>query len=79
MTRDEIGRKVMETSQACSEGYKRGITSFSTEAERDANAKCSIAASNTGWFILQSLGFSTDEIRALADAYRAGDEQKPAG
>lgn len=69
----------METSQACSEGYKRGITSFSTEAERDANAKCSIAASNTGWFILQSLGFSTDEIRALADAYRAGDEQKPAG
>jgi hypothetical protein len=60
----------METSQQCSEGYKRAITSFSTEAERDANEKCANAASNTGYFILQALGFSKDEIRALADAYK---------
>lgn len=70
MDRDEIGRKVMEISQACSEGYKRAITSFSTDAEKDAGEKCSIAASNTGWFILDSLGFSNEEKRALADAYK---------
>jgi hypothetical protein len=69
MDREELGRKVMEASQACAEGYKRGITSFSTDAEKDVNEKCAIAASNTGWFILQSLGFSNEEKRALFDSY----------
>lgn len=70
MDRDEVGRKVVETSQACSDGYRRAITSFSTDAEKDVNEKCAIAASNTGWFILDALGFSDDEKRALVDAYQ---------
>lgn len=70
MDRDEVGRKVMETSQGVCDGYKRTITSFSTDAERDTNEKCAAAASNTGYFILQALGFTKDEIRALADVYR---------
>lgn len=66
MTKDEIGQKIMETSQVLSEGYTSAISEhFSTEAEREASSKCAIAASNTGYFILQALGFSTEEIRAL--------------
>jgi replicative DNA helicase len=71
MTKDEIGRKVMEVSQICSEGYTNAISQqFQTEAEQEANRKCAIAASNTGYFILQSLGFDKDEIASLASAYR---------
>lgn len=71
MDRDEVGRKVMETSQAVAEGYTRAISEqFQTEPEQDANRKCSIAASNTGYFILQALGFTKPEIQALADACR---------
>lgn len=70
MNRDEVGRKVMETSQAVSEGYKRNVTSASTDAEKEENEKCAIAASNTGWFILDALGFSNDEKKALSEAYR---------
>lgn len=56
--REQIGRKVMEVSQICSEGYTNAISEqFQTEAEREANRKCAIAASNTGIFILEALGF----------------------
>lgn len=70
MTKDEIGKKVMETSQGMASGYVRSISQFQTDAENEANRKCAVAASNTGWFILKSLGFSTEEIEALAAPYR---------
>lgn len=71
LLREAIGRKIMEVSQVCSEGYTNAISEqFQTPAEQDANRKCANAASNTGYFILQALGFDKDEIRTLADAYR---------
>lgn len=70
MDREEVGRKVMETSQACSEGYTRAISNFQSAAENEASSKCAIAASNTGYFILQSLGFSNEEIRVLRGKYQ---------
>jgi hypothetical protein len=63
--RDELGRKVMEAAQACAEGYTRGVNE-----DQDVNKKCAIAASNTGWFILEALGFSNKEKRALFNAYQ---------
>lgn len=71
MDRDLVGRKVMEVSQLCADGYTRAISEqFQTEAEREANRKCAIAASNTGHFILEALGFSKEEIRLLRAAYQ---------
>jgi hypothetical protein len=73
MKRYEIGHKVMEVSQACSEGYTRAISEqFQSPAEQDANRKCAIAASNTGYFILQALGFTKDEINILREEYAKG-------
>lgn len=70
-TKDEIGRKVMEVSQVCAEGYTRAISEvFQTEAQREASSQCAIAASNIGYFILQSLGFSKEEIRVLRAEYQ---------
>lgn len=70
MDRGEIGRKIMETSQACCEGYRRNISQFNTAAENEAAEKCAIAASNTGWFILDAMGFSNEEKQALMDKYQ---------
>ena len=69
MDREEVGRKVVETSQACSDGYRRNISQFNTESENCAADACAIAASNTGWFILDALGFSNEEKSALVEAY----------
>lgn len=71
LLREALGRKIMEVSQMCSEGYTNAISEqFQTPAEQEANRKCAIAASNTGVFILGALGFDSDEIRTIADAYR---------
>lgn len=70
LDRDELGRKIMETSQTMASGYERAISEFQADTDNDANRKCAVAASNTGWFILQALGFSTEEIKALAAPYR---------
>ena len=66
MDREELGRKIFEVSQACSDGYRRGITSLSTDAEKDMNEKCACAASNTGFFLLQALGYTKEDM----DRYR---------
>lgn len=70
--RDGMARKIAEVSRDHANGYMRALTSFSTEAERDVAAKCAVAASNTGYFLMQSLGYSNEEIRQAADAARAG-------
>lgn len=70
MDKDEIGRKVMETSQTMAEGYTRAISEhFMTEAQKTAGHQCAVAASNTGYFILRTLGFEPEEIKALRSAY----------
>ena len=70
----DIGRKVVEASQACADGYRRNISQFNTAAENDTEEKCSIAASNTGWFILQALGLTNEEKRELVDEYHANQQ-----
>lgn len=65
MDRDELGRKIVETSRACADGYKRNISQHNTDHENDVAEKCSIAASNTGWFLLKALGYSDDEMKVL--------------
>jgi phosphosulfolactate synthase (CoM biosynthesis protein A) len=68
LTKEEIGKRVTETARTVSDGYKQAISEhFMTDAEREANAKCGVAASNTAYFILQALGFSNAEIRALRE------------
>lgn len=68
--REKLGRDVMEVSQVMADGYTRAISDLQSQAEQEANSKCAIAASNTGYFILQRLGFSIDEIRILRAAYQ---------
>ena len=70
--RDGLARKIAEVSRNHADGYIRALTSFSTEAERDVAEKCAIAASNTGWFLMNALGYSNEEIRQAVDAVRAG-------
>lgn len=66
MDRDEVGRKIMETTLVMSDGYTKAISkNFMTLAEQEANRKCAIAVNNAAYFILQALGFQKDEIRAL--------------
>jgi Holliday junction resolvasome RuvABC DNA-binding subunit len=72
--RDGLARKIAEVSRDHANGYRRSVTSFSTEAERDVNEKCAAAASNTGWWLMTSLGYSSEEIRRAIDAARAEDQ-----
>lgn len=62
---DSVARKVYETSQVVAEGYRRNISDLNTPEENRAAEQCSIAASNTGYFILTALGFSSDEIKGM--------------
>jgi Holliday junction resolvasome RuvABC DNA-binding subunit len=68
--RDGLARKIVEVSRDHADGYKRAITSFSTEAEKDIAEKCACAASNTGWWLLTALGYSNEEIRRAVDVVR---------
>ena len=65
MERDDYAYKVLEVSAQMADGYRRNITSFSTDAEKDASEKCATAASNTGYFICAALGLSHEEIVAM--------------
>lgn len=64
----ELGLKILETAQSCAEGYRRSMSQFNTASENSESEKCAIAAANTGWFILESLGFSADYIKRLKAA-----------
>lgn len=60
ISKDEIVRLILETSQAAAEGYRQNHCEHCQDG--------ATAASNTGSFILNSLGFSYDEIRAMVAA-----------
>lgn len=57
---------VYQTSQTMAKGYRDAVNQFSTDAEREIAEKCAAAASNTGFFILEAMGYSTKEMQALA-------------
>ena len=66
-----LGLKILDAAQAHAEGYRRAISQFNTARENGESERCAIAASNTGWFILQALGFSSDYIKRLKAALEA--------
>jgi hypothetical protein len=65
LDRDALGRRIYEVSTACAEGYRRNITGFTTDQQNHISEQCAAAASNVGYFLLQSLGYSNDEIRDM--------------
>jgi Holliday junction resolvasome RuvABC DNA-binding subunit len=68
LDRDAVAKIVMNTSMTMAEGYRASTTSFSTDAQKDKSQACAVAAHNAGIFVLQELGFSKDEIKALVKA-----------
>jgi hypothetical protein len=71
LDREEVGRKIVETSQICSEGYMRSFAShFRTHEDRARDSAAATAASNTGVFILEAIGFSKEEVRSLLAQFR---------
>lgn len=63
--RSAVGRKVLETSRVIAQGYRDPLPPVAADFDPVKAEACAIAANNTGYFILQTLGFSHDEIRAL--------------
>jgi hypothetical protein len=61
IAKEDVAQKVVDVSQMVAEGYRRA------EGGNDA---CATAASNTGVWILEALGFNMQEIRAMVDAHR---------
>lgn len=70
MERDDVARAVVGVTQSLADGHRNGITQFSTNETRETAEACAIAVSNAGVFILQQLGFSTDEIKERVVAFR---------
>jgi hypothetical protein len=68
--RDEIARKVIETTQIMADGYRNGVTQWSEQEARDKAEACATAVSNAGVFILREFGFSMDEIKDRVVSYR---------
>lgn len=71
--KDEAARMILSVSQACADGYKRNISQSNTEHENDVAEKCAIAASNTGRFLLQALGYSSEEIKSIVAGQASRD------
>lgn len=69
--RNEIGRKIINVSQGCADGYRRNISQFNTAHENETAERCACAASNTGYFLLEAFGFSKDERQALMETYHS--------
>lgn len=65
LEREAVCRMIYETSQACADGYRRNISDINTDEQNRTAEQCAIAASNTGYFTLHSLGFSPEEIRGM--------------
>lgn len=64
--REALAQKVVEVAKSCADGYRRNISQFNTSNENTTAERCACAASNTGFFILQALGYSSDDIQRLA-------------
>lgn len=71
LDRDAVAKIVMNTSMTMADLYRIGITSSSTNAQKENAWACAVAANNAGVFILQKLGFSNDEIKALVEGYNS--------
>lgn len=69
MERDDIAKTVIEVTQVMADGYRNGVTKFSTPEQHREAEVCAIAVSNAGVFILQEFGFSRDEIKSRVVAY----------
>lgn len=70
MDRDEIAKRVIEVTQVMADGYRNGVTQFSTAEQRDKAEAAATAVSNAGVFILQEFGFTRDEIKERVVAFR---------
>lgn len=62
LNREQLGMKIYEVARNHADAYERALTSFSTEQEKDVAKKCACAASNTGYFLLQALGYEKSEM-----------------
>lgn len=60
--RATLAQRIIGVALDQAESYRRAISNFSSEEQKDRAEKCARAASNTGWFILKELGYSDDEI-----------------
>lgn len=74
--REALAQKVVEVSKSCADGYRRNISQFNTANENTTAERCACAASNTGFFILQALGYSSDDIRRFASAVGQSTKEK---
>ncbi len=61
--REALGLKIAEVAQSHAEAYRRNIAQDKTSSENETSEKCACAASNTGFFMLSALGYSTDDIK----------------
>ena len=62
LSRDELGLKIYEIASNHADGYRRAVTNFSADIEKETSEKCACAASNTGYFILKALGYTKDDM-----------------
>jgi hypothetical protein len=65
--RADLAIKIVEVMTACRDGYRDNIRPSKSDQDNEIAKQCAIAASNTGYFILKALGYTSEEIRALAD------------
>lgn len=70
--RTEFAELVLKTALAHADGYRRAVSQFDEYAPQ-AEA-CACAVSNTGYMILRAMGYSGDEVRAMADRIKQEDE-----
>lgn len=67
--RYQLGWRIFEISQAQRRGYLSAPNQFSTPFQEAQAEAAATAASNTGWFILKSLGYSQDELAAYRQRF----------
>lgn len=67
---DAVADLVVETTQTMADGYRSNVTSVSSDDQIDRAQACAVAVSNAGVFVLQAMGFSMDEIKALVEKRR---------
>jgi hypothetical protein len=68
MTKDDA-KKILEVTLAHADGYRKSFqpspNEFATKEDRAIAEKCATAASNTGWQILRSFGYSHEQIMEM--------------
>lgn len=64
--REALGQKIVEVCKDHAAGYRRGKSQFNTAGENEVLERCACAASNSAFFVLSALGYSTDDINRFA-------------